>query len=450
MTKLILKIIFILSIPLSALTGCNKGEIYKRLAQVDSLLIKNMPDSAMKMLEQIPEKNISDKEARAYYNLLTIQTRYRLYQPITSDSLINISIDYYQNGDKEKLARSYYYKGATLLEIGRAKEAVVCLKEAEALAYKINDNALNNKIWGSLCQINEEAGEFGLALKYARKNMNLSIKCKNNYWLAYAFNDMAFCYGDLWKQDCAMYYIDKCIPLLKDVPMKERTILLNNIGFYYINTDTTKALKYLKEAYKIKPIPSTLDNIACIYARNGNIEKADELWKEALKTANANSKINIMEDMIKYYDKFGLHEEASKISSELIKVRKNREKKHSEENVKDLQTGIDRKAERKKNETTTLYILYMAVSILLISTIISIYHRHKINKIKGNYDEAQNQIQTYKDTIKDKENIENKYKSKIEEQEEFINLLQDNKLESINKGKSLYTYVMEGGATVTW
>ncbi|NPD91289.1 tetratricopeptide repeat protein [Xylanibacter muris] len=450
MTKLILKIIFILSIPLSALTGCNKGDIHKRLAQVDSLLIKNMPDSAMKMLEQIPEKNISDKEARAYYNLLMTQTRYRLYLPITSDSLINISIDYYKQEQGEKLARSYYYKGITLHEIGRVKEAVVCLKKAETLASDINDNALNNKILESLDFVNELAGEYSLALEYAKKNMELSIKCKNDYWLAFAFNGMALCYGNLGYKDSAIYYINKCIPILNHVPTKEKYIILNNIGYFYRETNDTIAFTYLEKAYRINPHNTTLDNLAYLYAKTGNFTKADSLWKKALATKSLLSRIKIMEAMLKHKEQFGFHEEASNIAVNLLKLRDSLKSKRTEEKVKDLQIEFDKSIEHTKKTTVITVLKLIVIIIMTIAIVITTYYIYNIKKTKKHYLEAQKHIEKYTEIIDSQKKDTENYKENIEKLNEMITTLQDKKSIAINNGNVLYGKIKEGGNTIKW
>lgn len=446
----IFRIILILSIVQSVFIGCEKGRTYIKLADVDSLLVNDIPDSALKLLEQIPQEEISGKEEQAYYNLLMTQTCYRLYLPVTSDSMINISISYYKDKDIEKLARAYYYKGVTLHEIGRVREAVVNLKKAETLAPELNSNAFYNKLWESLDYVNKRAGEFSLALEYAKKNMDLSIRCKNNYWLAYAFNDMALCYEDLLEQDSAIHYINRCIPLLKDVPIKERVAILDNIGFLYLNVDTAKAFKYLKEAYKIEPSPSTLDNMACIYAERGDLKKADELWKEALKTADITSRINIMEAMMKYNKRYGFHENVSQIFTELKTVRDSLKMKQVNENVKDTQIEFDKKNEHRKKMATITYLAVALTVIMIIAAIITVYYIYKVRKMKKRNLAAHKKIQEGEQTIDILKNSAENDRKRIDDLNRMIDTLQDKKSESVNRGASLYIQIQEGGNIALW
>ncbi|MBR5727871.1 MAG: tetratricopeptide repeat protein, partial [Muribaculaceae bacterium] len=65
-----------------------------RLVELDSL-IAVAPDSAAALLEAIPAASLHDPEDRAYHALLITQAKYKAYIPATSDSAINLAVDYY-------------------------------------------------------------------------------------------------------------------------------------------------------------------------------------------------------------------------------------------------------------------------------------------------------------------------------------------------------------------
>lgn len=76
---------------------------------------KEENDSALRQLLKIDTAMITSESDRAYYNLLYTNTLFRLQLPVNSDSVIDISIKYYEKSqDKPKLARSLYYKGMTI------------------------------------------------------------------------------------------------------------------------------------------------------------------------------------------------------------------------------------------------------------------------------------------------------------------------------------------------
>ena len=99
-----------------ALCGCHGGspQYDLQLMAADSLLRVNDPDSALQVLSAMDGAGLRSAGDRAYHALLLTQAQYRCYVDITSDSTINVALDYYKrhDGEQEKLTRSYIYKGA--------------------------------------------------------------------------------------------------------------------------------------------------------------------------------------------------------------------------------------------------------------------------------------------------------------------------------------------------
>ncbi len=98
------------------LGGCHgqSNRYDPRLIAADSVLRMNNPDSALRLLDAIDGAKLSSAGDRAYHALLLTQAQYRCYVDITSDSMINVALDYYKQheGEQEKLTRAYIYKGA--------------------------------------------------------------------------------------------------------------------------------------------------------------------------------------------------------------------------------------------------------------------------------------------------------------------------------------------------
>lgn len=118
----------------SSLAGCHRSKSASdlRLSSADSVLREN-PDSALQLLDAIDISSLDDDGNRAYHALLLTQARYRCYIPATSDSLINVALDYYeQHGEnRERLTRAYIYKGAVMEELGQPEVAMKFYKRAQ-------------------------------------------------------------------------------------------------------------------------------------------------------------------------------------------------------------------------------------------------------------------------------------------------------------------------------
>lgn len=154
------EILFLLLICLS-LAG-RSAPVDSRLAEADSLLCNGMPEKAFTRLKSVSHGSLRGRGNCAYYALLYTQAQYKCYEPIRSDSLIDIAVDYYDGSDDyDKRIRSLIYKGAALSDMGDRLEAIDWYKKAEEtadtadydnlgyinlrLGYLYSDSYMNNK-----------------------------------------------------------------------------------------------------------------------------------------------------------------------------------------------------------------------------------------------------------------------------------------------------------------
>ena len=172
--------------------GCRQNtNTHTQLVAIDSLLIHEKADSALIILNNL-HPNKSDEEDLAYFHLLKTQALYKTYYPIMSDSIINLAITYYKKSEnKEKLAQSYYYKGAILDDLGKSKEAMIHLKNAEYLLKNSNNYILLHHVFYLIAYINSIYQENEMALKYIRKALECTQKIHNNRLLAYDYEKYA-------------------------------------------------------------------------------------------------------------------------------------------------------------------------------------------------------------------------------------------------------------------
>ena len=147
-----LPVIWLLMLVLGAVVlGCGGAHRYDcRLTAVDSLM-RNHPDSALKVLESLSLSDLSTDGDRAYRDLLLTQARYKAYIPATNDSDIARALAYYRAhpSDQEKLTRAYLYKGAILDELGFPDSAMLYYKQAESVASPddyFNQGCINMRI----------------------------------------------------------------------------------------------------------------------------------------------------------------------------------------------------------------------------------------------------------------------------------------------------------------
>ena len=136
MNQLRLYLLTMMAALVMIVTGCGNTHHYdSRLVTADNLIAED-PDSALDLLETLPMTTLPDEADRAYYGLLLSQARYKAYVTATSDSDINRALVYYRShpSDREKLTRTYIYKGAVMEELNHPDSAMYYYKTAEATA----------------------------------------------------------------------------------------------------------------------------------------------------------------------------------------------------------------------------------------------------------------------------------------------------------------------------
>ena len=136
MKRLPVLIVAIALAMMAVVAGCGRTPRYDgRLVAADSLM-RSAPDSALAIVADVCRDSLAAEGDRAYRDLLLTQARYRCYVTATSDSDINRALAYYRAHPKEreKLTRSYIYKGAVMEELGHPDSAMLYYKHAEAAA----------------------------------------------------------------------------------------------------------------------------------------------------------------------------------------------------------------------------------------------------------------------------------------------------------------------------
>ena len=142
---MIKKIVFLFPL-LLLLFACNGIQVSEKLDYVDSLIVKEQYDSASVIMKDVAKVPMTDEE-QAHYYLLETQWGYLIGQPLSSDSLLDLAIIYYNKvGNNQKLADAYYYKSYRSRVNQDYPQAVLYCKKAEKLAMNFSNVRLQYKI----------------------------------------------------------------------------------------------------------------------------------------------------------------------------------------------------------------------------------------------------------------------------------------------------------------
>lgn len=462
----------------SLLTACQGIQLSDKLDMIDSLVIKEQYDSASVLINELRETSMT-AEDQAHYNLLVTQLGYITNNPLSSDSLLDLAITYYNNvGNHRKLADAYVYKSYRSRLGEDYPQGILFGKEAERLAKNSGDDRLDFKIADNLSFLNGICGNDMLQLQYAKKALALALKVRNNNWILYSYNKISYAFANLGQYDSALVYVEKSVPFIDYVYDSDKTELLTNIGLLYKGKDVNKAKEYFEKALTYGEQPGTYEHLADIYYSEGNREEAYRLWKKALTKDSRYEKDNLIHSILAYDLECGNLEDASKNLDEIIAIKDSMLYMLRNDTIKDLQLRIDHEVAMHEADKKLISAQWLLLGLVLIVSILIFYIIIRRKKEEALQKEHQmqlyaytteiNQLKAVRDNaisqIKDLETHQEKDVQKINQLEEEaknaelaiekltkdIRKLLDDESPKLKRGRMLYDDIMEGETIFDW
>ncbi len=305
---LILTLLFIL-----ASSSCqHRTPITSVFAEAESLMYTH-PDSALHLLEAIPNPEQLTGKEQADYALLLTQAKSRNQIYATSDSLIRIAVDYHQNSDEMgQKAKSLLYLADVMMDMERYADATLPLKQAEELMDKIEDPRIQTLICSSLGYLNKIATNYNSSFAYYKRALAINNNNKYNDWyISNIINILSLPTETL--KDSSLYYIQLLEERTPSVQSSLQSKAYNNIGSFYEETNNKeKAKYYFEKAINVSKGSNyrAIFNLAKIYDAQYNTVKADSLYLLALQSSSWAIRSGIYENLYKRKLNLGQTEEA--------------------------------------------------------------------------------------------------------------------------------------------
>ena len=474
------KNIIYLSAIVLLLTACNGIQVTEKLNQIDSLVVKEKYDSADSILKSLANVFMTADD-QAHYYLLTTQLGYLTNHPLSSDSLLDLAIIYYNKVEnKQKLANCYFYKSYSSEINNDYPQAIRYIKDAERLGKSTDDLRLQFKIAESLAFLNGLSGNNLLQLQYAKKALSLAQRVNNKNWIAYSYNRISFSMANLGQYDSALYYVEKTIPYIEYVYDNDKAGFLTNIGQLYKKKNPKKAKVLFEKALLYNELPGTLEHLADVYYAEGDTDKAYNLWKKALtKDDNIGyEKDNLIHSIIGYNIRQGNIEEVGKNINEIIAIKDSIISTLKNDTIKDLQLRFDHEVAMHEADKKLINAqrLLMGGAVIMGVLLFIIYYRKK----KEESLEREHQMQLYAYTT-EMNNLETKkenalaqiwelrkskeeYSQKISELQEEANSsgaaidklnkeirdLLNERAPKLKLGRLLYDHIEDGETISSW
>ena len=362
-------ILFILTILLLLVcTACYRStrHVTEHLSQAEEL-IWAAPDSALHILESIStSRHLTGKE-QADYALLLSLAQYRCYISVSSDSLINLAIEYYKDkNDADKKGAAFYVKGCILEEYTKdIPNALLAYKEAEMCIPDMNEKQYVARIYSSLGYVNKKSFHFEPAKEYYQKALQANIDGKDT--VAYASNllNLSTLYYTLHQADSANRCINTLIDIadsLNDLDLQVK--IYNNIANRKIfEKNYAEAEKYLIHAIRLSSphFPDKLSlGLANLYAYTGQKEKADSLFTHLLSCPDLLVRSNSYLDLLNYF--LASHPQEHSYLNHYITLTDSIYKENRAEEVGKIQQKYDNEVLARTNDQ--LYFKWILTSVV--------------------------------------------------------------------------------------
>lgn len=426
-------ILFILTILLLlACTACYRStrHVTEHLSQAEGL-IWAAPDSALHILESIStSRHLTGKE-QADYALLLSLAQYRCYIPVSSDSLINLAIEYYKDkNDADKKGAAFYVKGCILEEYTKdIPNALLAYKEAEMCIPDMNEKRYVARIYSSLGYINKKSFHFDPAKEYYQKALQANIDGKDT--VAYASNllNLSTLYYTLHQADSANRCINTLIDIadsLNDLDLQVK--IYNNIANRKIfEKNYAEAEKYLIHAIRLSSphFPDKLSlGLANLYAYTGQKEKADSLFTHLLSCPDLLVRSNSYLDLLNYF--LTSHPKERSYLNHYIALTDSIYKENRAEEVGKIQQKYDNEVLARTNDQ--LYFKWILTSVvgLLICIIAVTFLQKKWRKANALQKQIE-ELEEKKKVLTSSSQENERYVIQISELESQINDLKNEK-----------------------
>ncbi|MBP1676431.1 MAG: TPR-repeat-containing protein [Bacteroidetes bacterium] len=216
-------------------------------------LMNNYPDSAYKLLTSIPNPEKLSRADYAAWCLQYTHAQYKSYKDITSDSIISIAVNYYDNSKLYKYSgTAYYLSGAIAYLAQEYKKGVSDMKKAIDLLEHTDEYDLIGLASINLSYQYQREGYIQNARKYIFQSLKNFTASGNKKYLVYSYQKIGDFYSIAgYPPDSSCLYFQKAVDLAKEVgDSSSYYINIGNIGFEIYAKDPRDATNKILTAYK--------------------------------------------------------------------------------------------------------------------------------------------------------------------------------------------------------
>lgn len=304
-------------------------------------LFNQSPARACEELQQISPDKLSRKESALYY-LLLAKAQIANDSLSLSDSLINITIVYYQDTkDSTRLSQAYYYKGNIFRQKRQYIQAIECYQNADFYATDENIetkyflNQIMGKIYHFKMMYDDEKKAKTEAVHYAQL-------LKDSLLIGQSLIQMAQYYNAINNFRYSINELNRAMLMIPDYNHKELSSIKAELSRNYLSFNKAdSSLYYINLAIQMENDSITLYDYynlkADAFSKLVQNDSAEYYFKRSLESHSLLTKVTTFYDLAQLNDQRGNKNEELKYLKYHIKYRDSLDLNHKEGFIDHLQ-----------------------------------------------------------------------------------------------------------------
>ena len=403
------------------------------------MCMESLPDTALYLLKSIPHTEKLRGKLQADYALLLTQAMDQNYVKFTSDSLIELALNYYtvERGDSVTRAKAQYYYGRVLRELGKDEEALTFLSSAKEMFGNIQCCKMFAMATDEIGMINRKKKLYQESLKNFWESYTIYEELKDSLSLVRAGQNIGRAYLFQNKWDSCYFYYTYALELAREKQYPSEVSILHELGILYRSMgELKKSERYFLAAYE-KETDEERKYVECmslgyLYIQMGDVENARKYFKMSINSSKEYTRIDaynnlyfLEKDIDNFEEAIIYHEKADSIVNVLDEV-------DSQELITELQKQYEN--EKLRNDNLQLKVdrtvfIFCGTVIFLIVAFYMCYYYYKSKNHRKKIAEIESQIRDNEEEIK-------RYQQEMEEIQELKDqVLEENRILEENRMK---------------
>lgn len=207
--------------------GCGKSPVERELDRAEAI-IEERPDSALTLLQQIDGAALRG-ESQARHALLLSQAYDKNYIDLTSDSLINIALDYYaESGDNYRKMLAFHYKATIDRNIGDYSNGLFSALRAYDLAVELGDPLNMSRIESLISRLYYLTCNFAESNVWELRSIDHAKAVGKTTWVQNSYINIADNYLNQLKPA-------ECLAYLDSVPSSAEVLELKYLSYVLLH-----------------------------------------------------------------------------------------------------------------------------------------------------------------------------------------------------------------------